>query len=152
MPVSGTKTSVRLVDGCHGSPEGVVKAAKLMGRIFRDEGPWVMVKVEPLPDMGVPINEQAAQDCANLLAEWGRDDMNESPFDHPAVMDGYPLSSEERQRCEEVAQGAGRLAPRVTADMIERGARVFAGDKAVSELDRRWASMVLRAALEAADA
>lgn len=71
MPASGTKTSVRLVDGCHDGPEGVVKAAKLMARIFRDTGPWVMVKVEPLPDLDVSVNEQAAQTCAHLVAEFG---------------------------------------------------------------------------------
>lgn len=63
--------SVELVDGCHGSPEGVAKAAKLIGRIFNDAGPWLMVELHDLPDLDPPINEQAAQTCAHLVAEFG---------------------------------------------------------------------------------
>lgn len=44
-------------DGPHSTPEGVAKAAKLIGRIIGDDGPWVMVEVHPLPDIDVPINE-----------------------------------------------------------------------------------------------
>jgi hypothetical protein len=62
---------VELVDGCHDSPEGVAKAAKLMGRIFRDEGPWLMVELHPMPDLDPPINEEAARDCAYLVDEFG---------------------------------------------------------------------------------
>jgi hypothetical protein len=62
---------VELVDGCHSSPEGVAKAAKLLGRIFRDEGPWIMVELHPMPDLDPPINEDAARDCAYLIDEFG---------------------------------------------------------------------------------
>lgn len=62
--------AVELVDGCHDSPEGVARAAKLIGRIFRDEGPWLMVELHPLPDMDPPINEEAARSCAYVVAEF----------------------------------------------------------------------------------
>lgn len=59
---------VELVDGCHGSPEGVAQAIKLMHRIFGDEGPWLMVEIHPAPDAGAAeINEGAAADCAALV-------------------------------------------------------------------------------------
>lgn len=64
---------VELVDGCHGSPEGVAKAAKLLGHIFRDDGPWIMVELHELPDIDPPINEGAANACAHLVAEFGPD-------------------------------------------------------------------------------
>lgn len=63
--------SVELVDGCHGSPEGVAKAAKLLRHIFRDEGPWLMVELHAMPDVDPPINEDAANTCAHLIAEFG---------------------------------------------------------------------------------
>lgn len=63
--------NVRLVDGSHDSPEGVAKAAKLMQRIFRDDGPWLMVEIHAMPDIDVSINEEAAQAVGNLVAEWG---------------------------------------------------------------------------------
>lgn len=63
--------AVELVDGCHDSPEGVAKAAKLIGHIFNDKGPWVMVELHDMPDLDPPINEQAAQTCAHLVAEFG---------------------------------------------------------------------------------
>jgi hypothetical protein len=62
---------VDLVDGCHDGPEGVAQAAKLFSRIFRDEGPWVMVEIHPMPDLDPPINEDAARDCAYLIDEFG---------------------------------------------------------------------------------
>ena len=63
--------AVELVDGCHDSPEGVAKAAKLMDRIFSAKGPWVMVEIYDMPDVDPPINEQAAKDCSYLVAEGG---------------------------------------------------------------------------------
>jgi hypothetical protein len=59
--------TVRLEDGCHNSPEGVAEAAKLHKRIFGAEGPWIMVELHPLPDMDVPINEESAEICAQLV-------------------------------------------------------------------------------------
>ncbi len=60
--------SVRLIDGCHDSPEGVAAAAKLHRRIFGKAGDeWVMVEISPAPDIDVAINEQAADDCARML-------------------------------------------------------------------------------------
>lgn len=59
--------SIRLVDGCHEAPEGVAKAAKLHGRIFGSTGPWLMVEITPVPDIDVPINEDAAGTCRDLI-------------------------------------------------------------------------------------
>lgn len=64
-------SSVRLVDGGHSSPDGVVKAQKLMRRIFRDDEQYVMAAVSPVPEIDVEINEQAADDCAALV-DWAR--------------------------------------------------------------------------------
>lgn len=58
---------VELVDGCHGDPEGVVKAARLHERIFDQEGPWLMVTIADVPDLAVEINEDAAETCAALM-------------------------------------------------------------------------------------
>lgn len=63
--------SVRLVDGCHDGPEGVAKAAKLIGRIFGKSGPWVMVKIEDVPDIDVPINEADAALCREAAERYG---------------------------------------------------------------------------------
>lgn len=61
--------SVELVDGCHGSPEGVAKGAALHERIFgarADE--WLMVEMHPMPAAdGVAINEDAAEVCRQLV-------------------------------------------------------------------------------------
>lgn len=60
---------VETVDGCHSTPDGVAQAAKLHHRIFGAEDEWFMVKIEPIPAWAdVQINEQAAADCAALLA------------------------------------------------------------------------------------
>lgn len=59
--------SIELVDGCHGDAEGVAQAAKLHGRIFGSEGPWLMVEIRDVPDGDVAINEEAAETCANLM-------------------------------------------------------------------------------------
>lgn len=59
---------VHLEDGCHGGPEGVAKAAKLIKRIFGDERDWVMVEMHPMPDLDPPINEDAASSCAAMVA------------------------------------------------------------------------------------
>lgn len=61
--------AVELVDGCHSDAEGVARAAKLIGRIFNDDGPWVMVELHPLPDLDPPINDADAELCANLVAD-----------------------------------------------------------------------------------
>jgi hypothetical protein len=59
--------AVRLVDGCHDSPEGVMQALKLHRRIFGREADWCMVEIHTLPDLDPPINEAAADDCAHLV-------------------------------------------------------------------------------------
>jgi hypothetical protein len=59
--------AVELVDGCHGHPDGVAKAAKVHGRIFGDQGPWFMVEIHALPDDDPSINEEAAAICARLI-------------------------------------------------------------------------------------
>jgi hypothetical protein len=59
--------SLELVDGCHGDPAGVAKAAKLHGHIFGSEGPWIMVELRPVPDIDVQIDEDAAATCAALV-------------------------------------------------------------------------------------
>jgi hypothetical protein len=68
--------AMRLIDGCHDSPEGVAKAAKLHQRIFgvsapSARGPWIMVEISPVPDVDVAINEQAADECRALLNRQG---------------------------------------------------------------------------------
>lgn len=70
-----TAGHVELADGCHSTPAGVAKAAKLHHRIFGAEDDWFMVKVEAVPGWGaVPINERAAADCADLLRRPGTDE------------------------------------------------------------------------------
>lgn len=65
--------SVRLVDGCHSSPKGVVEAAKIYQSIFGDEGPWVMVAVSDVPeDLEVEIDEESAEILREALARYGR--------------------------------------------------------------------------------
>lgn len=60
--------ALELVDGCHGSPEGVAQAIKLHHRIFGDEGPWLMAEVHAAPNAGdAPISEEAAATCAALV-------------------------------------------------------------------------------------
>lgn len=55
------------VDGGHDSPAGVAKAAKLYKKIFKDNGPWVMLEVHALPDLDPPIDEESAAICAKLI-------------------------------------------------------------------------------------
>jgi hypothetical protein len=62
---------VHLEDGCHGGPEGVAEAAKLIKRIFHKDGPWVMVELHEMPDLDPPINDEAADACAYVVAEFG---------------------------------------------------------------------------------
>lgn len=61
--------SVELVDGCHGSPEGVAEAAVVHERIFGVRaGEWLMVELHPLPPTDdVVINEEAAETCRQLV-------------------------------------------------------------------------------------
>lgn len=66
--------AVELVDGCHGSPEGVAQAAKLLSRIFGQEGPWLMVELHPVSDVDVPINEDAAATCRALVENHALDE------------------------------------------------------------------------------
>lgn len=61
--------AVELVDGCHGSPEGVAKAAVLHERIFgASAGEWLMVELHALPTGDVAINDEAAETCRRLVA------------------------------------------------------------------------------------
>jgi hypothetical protein len=65
--------SIQEVDGCHSTPEGVAKAAKLHHRIFGAEDGWFIVKIEPLPPWGnAEINEQSAAECAALVQNHAR--------------------------------------------------------------------------------
>lgn len=64
--------SIELVDGCHGGPEGVAKAAKLIRGIFGDrdeDAGWFMVEITPVPSQDVPVNEDAVQACRYLMDE-----------------------------------------------------------------------------------
>lgn len=58
-----------IVDGPHSTPEGVAKAQVIYERIMgKDEGQnYMMVSAEPLPELTVEINEEAAAECARLL-------------------------------------------------------------------------------------
>lgn len=56
-------------DGCHGSPEEVVKAAKIYKRIFGLESDWLMVRVQPLPDLDPPIDEDSDEILHTAIME-----------------------------------------------------------------------------------
>lgn len=63
--------AIALLDGQHAEPEGVAQAAKLYRRIFNeDTSGYVMVAVDDVPDINVPIDEEAADICARSVATY----------------------------------------------------------------------------------
>lgn len=63
---------LNVINGAHGDEEGVALAAKLHCRIFSQkatEGPAVMVEVFPVPDLDLPINEDAADACREMVRD-----------------------------------------------------------------------------------
>lgn len=60
------------IDGSHELIEGVVKAKKLIGKIFpnKDVDFWAMITVSRVPDWDVEINEEAAQQCADMVKRY----------------------------------------------------------------------------------
>lgn len=66
---SETDGKITLHDGCHSTPRGCAEAAKLLHRIFGRDDDYFVVKVEPIPPWGdIPINEEAARTCADMIA------------------------------------------------------------------------------------
>lgn len=66
--------SIRLIDGCHGTPEGVAEAATLHSKIFGNTGPWLMVEIYDVPEFNGKINEDDAALCRELVQEYTRND------------------------------------------------------------------------------
>ncbi len=62
---------IRHVDGGHGNVEGVAQALKLFKRIFGEERyegcTWRAAYLIDVPDVDVPINEEAADICAMMV-------------------------------------------------------------------------------------
>jgi hypothetical protein len=105
--------SVRVVDGVHGTPADVARAAKLHRRIYgADDSRWRMLTVAPLPDLDPPIDEDAA-DAAAALARKGP----------PAVPDDVRVRAQRRQAVMRVLLDKHGLsvpaAQMLTEDMLE---------------------------------
>ena len=56
-------------DGSHSDASGVAKARKLIEGIFGKgrHQRYVMLTIEPVPDMDVPVNDEAMQACAMMV-------------------------------------------------------------------------------------
>lgn len=78
----GNGWNIKQHDGPHDSPEGVVQAAKIYNRIFKEDDEWVMVVVSELPNIDVEIDEESADICAEAVEQH-------------RIRRGVPLSSEE---------------------------------------------------------
>ena len=71
---SGKVSRVRLVDGAHSDPTDVAEAKKLLRGIFParyGETNFVIVELLPVPDEDPPVNEEAMESCAALVARFG---------------------------------------------------------------------------------
>jgi len=67
---NGWTNEIELIDGPHDQPEGVRKAEKIIGGIGLDKGKernYVMVIIDDIPDIDVPVNEEAIEQNRKAL-------------------------------------------------------------------------------------